>query len=135
MAVQESLPEATIKDCASRRLIISIVSDTNVQEAATLMKDRDVRSILVKEKDEYIGIVTETDILFEVLIGGNVPNTTKVSSIMTKPIISLDQDKPLKEAIELMRNKNIKHLVVTRKDEIIGMLSVRDLITFAVKNR
>jgi len=134
LAAKKALNEATIEFCMSKALAY-VTPDSNVDDAATVMKERDIRSVLVKENGAYVGILTETDLLFEVLIGGNDPKSTKVSSIMTKPIISLDQDKSLKAGVELMRKKNIKHLIVTRKDKIVGMLSIRDLITFSVRNR
>ena len=92
--------EATIKDCITtgtyERRLACVTSDSEVQEAIKLMRERDIKSVLVKENDEYVGIVTETDLLFDVFISQNDPKTTKVSFIMTKPIITMYQDKSLK---------------------------------------
>ena len=131
MVPHKRLLDSAIEECMSK-FLASVTSDSLVQEGSKIMTDQDLRSVLVKENDKYVGILTETDLLFEVLIERKDPKTTKVSDIMTRPLITLEQDKTLMEAIELMRDKNIKHLVVTRKGKIVGMLSVRDLISFSM---
>ena len=84
MAPKKALREATVEFCMSKALAY-VTPDSNVDDAAAVMKERDIRSVLVTENGAYVGILTETDLLFEVLIGGNDPKSTKVSSIMTPP--------------------------------------------------
>ena len=83
--------------------VISIGPDSTVQETAKFMHEKNIGSLLVKENDEYIGIVTETDLTRKVLGGGLDPKTIKVTAVMTaQPIITLDCHQPLTEANAFM---------------------------------
>ena len=109
--------------------VISIDSELTVQEAAQQMHAKNVGSVLVRIYDKYVGVLTETDLSRKVVAQKLNPETTMVSSIMTTPIISMDRYMPVIEAEEFMKNKKIRHLVVTEEDEIVGILSVKDLVS------
>ncbi len=107
----------------------SIDSELTVQEAAQQMHAKNVGSVLVRIHDKYVGILTETDLSRKVVAKRLNPETTMVSSIMTKPILSMDRYMPIQEAEEFMKKKNIRHLAVTEEDKIVGILSVKDLVS------
>ncbi len=107
----------------------SIDSELTVQEAAQQMHAKNVGSVLVRIYDKYVGILTETDLSRKVVAKRLNPITTMVSSVMTKPILSMDRYMPIQEAEEFMKKKNIRHLAVTEEDEIVGILSVKDLVS------
>jgi signal-transduction protein with cAMP-binding, CBS, and nucleotidyltransferase domain len=109
--------------------VLSIDSELTVQEAAQQMHARNVGALLVRVYDKYVGILTETDLTRKVVAKGLNPETTMVSVIMTKPIFSMDRYMPAEEAEEFMKRKNIRHLVVTESDQIVGILSVKDLVS------
>ncbi len=109
--------------------VISIDSELTVQEAAQQMHAKNVGSVLVRIYDKYVGVLTETDLSRKVVAKKLNPETTMVSSIMTTPIISMDRYMPVIEAEEFMKNKKIRHLVVTEEDEVVGILSVKDLVS------
>lgn len=109
--------------------VLSIDSELTVQEAAQQMHSKKVGALLVRVHDKYVGILTETDLTGKVIAKGLNPETTMVSSIMTKPILSMDRYLPIEEAEGFMKNKKIRHLAVTEEDEIVGMLSVKDLVS------
>ena len=109
--------------------VISIDSELTVQEAAQQMHAKNVGSVLVRIYDKYVGILTETDLSRKVVAKRLDPVTTMVSSVMTKPILSMDRYMPVKEAEEFMKKKKIRHLAVTEGDEIVGILSVKDLVS------
>ena len=109
--------------------VLSISSELTVQDAAQQMHAKKVGALLVMADDKYVGILTETDLTRKVIAKGLSPETTLVSAIMTKEILSMDRYMPLEEAEGFMKSKNIRHLAVTESDEIVGMLSVKDLIT------
>jgi CBS domain-containing protein len=100
------------------------------------MHEKNIGSLLVKENDEYIGIVTETDLTRKVLGGGLDPKTIKVTAVMTaQPIITLDCHQPLTEANAFMAKKKVRHLPITENDKIVGMISVKDLVAFFANPR
>ena len=108
--------------------VLSINSELTVQEAGRQMHGKKVGALLVRANDKYVGILTETDLTRKVIAKGLNPETTLVSAIMTKDILSIDRYMPLEEAEGFMKSKNIRHLAVTEADEIVGILSVKDLV-------
>ncbi len=108
--------------------VISIDPQATAQEAATIMAEKGIGSLLIMKNDEYLGILTKTDLVKNVLAGGLDPQGTRVYSVMAKPIITLDHQAPKNEAIDLMVEKKIKHLAVTKHGEIVGVLSTTDII-------
>jgi len=108
--------------------VISVGPDLTIQDAAQQMHDKNVGSVLVKINDKYVGVLTETDLSRKVIAKKLNPETTKVSSVMTQPILTMDRYLPVKEAEEFMKKKNIRHLAVTEENEIVGVLSVKDLV-------
>jgi len=114
--------------------VLSIDIESSVQEAAQYMVSQSIGSVLVKEFDEYVGIVTETDLTRKVLGKGLNPETTRVSEIMTSPILSMDCYLPVEEANRFMHKNKIRHLVVTEEEKIVGILSVKDLVAYFSKD-
>ncbi|MBT4898591.1 MAG: CBS domain-containing protein [Nitrospina sp.] len=107
--------------------VISIYSEATAQEAAQLMKEKEIGSLLIKGCQGYVGILAERDLVYRVVSEGLDPRTTPLSTIMEESILSLDSSASTSEAGSLMQEYNISHLAVTEKDEIAGILSVRDL--------
>ncbi len=133
--VKDSTTRTELSDYMSST-IISVELDFTVQETAKFMQEKNIGSVLIKEKDEYIGIVTETDLTRKVLGGGLDPKTTKVTAVMTpQPIITLDCHQPVTEANAFMAKHKIRHLPVTENDKIVGMISVKDLVGFFANPR
>ena len=110
--------------------ILSIDLEFSVQEAAQFMVAHNIGSVLVKEFEEYVGIVTETDLTRKVLGKGLNAESTPVSEIMTSPILSLDCYLPVEEANRFMHKNKIRHLAVTEEEKIVGILSVKDLVSY-----
>ena len=109
--------------------VSSIDSELTTQEAAQQMHAKNVGALLVRVHDKFVGILTETDLTRKVIAKGLNTETTFVSSIMTKTILSMDRYMPVEEAEEFMKKKNIRHLAVTEEGEIVGILSVKDLVS------
>ena len=132
---KDSTTRTEISDYMSST-VISVGSDSTVQETAKFMHEKSIGSVLVKDKEEYIGIVTETDLSRKVLGGGMDPKTTKVTEVMTpQPIVTLDCHQPVTEANAYMAKKKIRHLPITENGKIVGMISVKDLVAFYANPR
>lgn len=108
--------------------LVSIDVGEPVSLAATLMRVRKVGSVFVKQNEHIVGIVTEADIVRKVVSSHRPPESTPVESIMTAPVIGIDKDSPIFEAADLMDKSRTRHLAVTSRHEIVGVLSVRDLL-------
>ena len=115
--------------------VLSVSPDTKAQEAAQLMEENHIGSLLVKEGENYMGIVTETDLTRKILAKGLKEKNPPVREIMTAPLQTIDCHEPIVDANQMMANKRIRHLAVTDNDRVVGMISVKDLIHYYANPR
>lgn len=113
---------------------LRIEAEDTAQDAAAFMEGNHIGSLIVTDVGEDIGIVTERDLSNKVVAKGKDPNDVKVREIMTQPILTMDRYLPVEEANLFMQKNNIRHLGVTEEDKIVGVLSVRDLVSFFSRN-
>ena len=97
------------------------------RDAVDKMYENKTSSILVKENEKYVGIITKTDWMFLVLKGECDPKAMKVSDVMTKILNTIDEKQTIAKVCNIIETKNIRHVPVTRDGEIVGMFSVKDL--------
>ena len=101
--------------------------NSSVAEAVKILQPKHVEIILVTSNGgKYVGIVTDSDILEKVVMKGEDSDLISIKSIMSSPVISLPSSATVKQAIELMRSRKIKHLPVadiTNKEQIIGTVT------------
>lgn len=117
--------EVMIKDVKTARLTDS------VKDAAQKMKKDDVGAlIVVGGSGEALGIVTERDIVIDIVADGTDPETVKVEDIMTKELITIGPDVDLEEAADIMTEHDIKRLPVIYQGKLVGIVSASDLITY-----
>lgn len=108
--------------------IYSIGSEKNVRTAAEEMARNQIGSLLVTQEGNYTGIITEVDIIRKVVAKGIDPSATTVKTVMTAPLITIEADRSVLDANDLMEQKKIRHIGVTRNGKIIGMVSIRDFL-------
>jgi len=108
--------------------VINIYSEATAKEAAQLMKEKRIGSLLIKGYEGYVGIVSEKDLVYKV-VGEDLPqNTVPLSSIMTESILSIEKTASSSEASILMLEYKINHLTITENDDIVGILSVKGFV-------
>ena len=108
--------------------VINIYSEATAKEAAQLMKEKRIGSLLIKGYEGYVGIVSEKDLVYKVVGEGLPPNTVPLSSIMTESILSIEKTASSSEASILMLEYKINHLTITENDDIVGILSVKGFV-------
>ena len=113
--------------------VLSVDHESTIQEAAQYMEANHVGSVLIKEYQEFTGILTETDLTRRVLGKGLNPETTTVAEVMSKPLKSMDRYMTIDEANEFMHKNKIRHLAVTDEEKVVGMLSIKDLVNYYAK--
>ena len=106
----------------------SVGPTTSVVSAAKTMNSARVGSLFVKKGKKLVGIVTDTDIVRRAVSSGKPLGKLTVEKIMTAPIRTIDASRPVDDAQDMMGDYSIRHLGVTRNGEIIGVVSVRDLL-------
>ena len=109
-----------------------ISPETSLLVAATLMRDLDVGSLPICEDNQIIGIVTDRDLAIRGLADGRDPESTPVSTIMSKEIACVFSDQDAEEAARLMEVKQVRRLpVINQEKQIVGIVSLGDLAVMA----
>jgi len=114
---------------------ITVERNTDVQTAARIMRDRRINSLFVTNGKEIVGILTDTDIVRRVVAAGVDTLTTTAEKIMSAPILTIEEDKTVLDASDLMAKTHIRHLGVTQGGKLVGMISVRDILVFLTNLR
>ena len=107
--------------------VITLNGEVNVRDAALLMTDKRIGSIVVTERGKPIGIVTESDIIERIVCPCKDPCEVKMKEIMTSPVITIFKDTTILDAMREMRERNISRLVLIDGD-IEGIISESDVI-------
>ncbi len=113
--------------------IPSVDQETTIKETAEFMKSNKTASVLVKNKEDYIGIVTDADFTRKVAREGLSVENLKIDVIMSSPIVKVKKSTLMTEANELMLKSNIRHLAVTDEEKIVGMLSIINFLNYHSK--
>jgi CBS domain-containing protein len=92
------------------------------------MVDKHIGSLVANRDGLPFGIVTERDMVEKIVAIGTDPSKTSVADIMTAPLVTIDAEAPLIDAARRMVEKQVKRLVVTEHDRIIGIVSQTDLV-------
>jgi CBS domain-containing protein len=107
-----------------------ISPEATLVEAATMMRDTRVGAILVGEHGTFIGIISEADLVRKAMASQVDPTQVRVRSVMSSPVITIEQDRSAHDASDLMAEKGIRHLAVTEDGRIVGIVTVRDLLRY-----
>ncbi len=120
-----------VRDVMTRE-VVTLTPDAPVIEAARLMKTHDIGSVVVvTERGEVVGIITERDLVTRVLAENRDPLQTKVREVMTPNPITVYDDTPLEIAARLMAERGVGHLpVVDKAGRLVGIIAKSDLIEF-----
>jgi CBS domain-containing protein len=112
----------------ARRDLIKIDEGNSVYDAAKMMVENNRGSVVVTRRSESVGILTERDIMKKVVAKSLDPKSIKVKDVMTSPPVTIDKDRPLREAIDVMNRKKVRRMLVTENSKIIGIFTLRDII-------
>jgi CBS domain-containing protein len=106
----------------------SIRADQTVFEAIAEMDARHVGGLIVKDGARVVGIITERDYLRKVILKGRSSKETAVETIMTRHLESVTPDDTVEDAMRLMTEKRCRHLPVFKDGELVGIVSIGDLV-------
>jgi len=108
----------------------SVPHTASLREAGQLMQKWKTGSLLVTDKETYVGFITDSVLARDVVANGLDPNTTAVQSCVRKPLVSIHGDRPLIEAVRLMKDQATRHLAVAQDGQIIGVISVSNILRY-----
>jgi CBS domain-containing protein len=100
----------------------------SIRDVAALMDKYDIGSVLIKEGSELLGVVTEYDFVRRVVLEGHDPCTTPVSKVMTKDIVTVSPGMDLFDALQLMKDAEVRHLPVVDDGVLVGFITIKDIL-------
>jgi predicted transcriptional regulator len=110
--------------------IVNIESYETILVAAQKMAEKKVGALLVTEMGKAKGILSESAITMDVIAQGLDVATNKVSSILSRQLVTIEYSQSMSAAYQLMRDKNVRHLFAIRGKKIVGMLSIKDFANY-----
>jgi CBS domain-containing protein len=114
-------------------LLFSVKSTDSVEMVLLLMRDNRVRSILVIDEGSLVGIVSQGDCAIKVLLPYDNPKQIRVAKIMTANPLTVRLTNTLDECMAIMVHKHIRHLPVVENNQVIGVVSVGDLVKSTIE--
>ena len=115
--------------------VLQIEADASVSEAVKRMVEANVGSLLVTERGEITGIVTERDYLRRVTVEGRTDQETSVREIMSSLLVVVTPQTSIDECMALMTDRRIRHLPVTDRGGVVGIVSIGDVVKFKSKQQ
>ena len=110
--------------------VVLVKKTMNIEKAVKLMNNHGIGSLIVVERGKPVGIVTERDMLTRVLLASKNPKKTKVSEVMSQPLIVGTTQMKLEEVVKLMIEHKIKKLPVTEDGNLVGLMTLTDILHF-----
>lgn len=115
-----------INDAMTRKPIIINV-DTTVQECARMMRKKDIGSLLIKENNKIVGIITEQGLVHKIIAEGKDPKI-KIKDIMIKDFVIISPEKDIYDALILMQEKDVRQLPVMDNGKLVGLITLKDIL-------
>jgi len=112
---------------------VTVSPETTVLEALKIMAEKNIGSVMVTREGEYLGIVTERDYSRKVILKGKSSTDTPVSEIMSDDLPRVNPYDTVDFCMELMSDRNIRYLPVFDNAQLIGIVSINDLVRETIR--
>lgn len=113
----------------------SVSPDTDTKDAIKLMAKNGISSLLVIENNQVIGIFSDKDFSCKVVAEDRLTQDIPISEVMTTPVCAVRPEQKIEDAMSIMTDKRIRHLPVMDGDELIGLVSIGDLVKSIIKEQ
>jgi CBS domain-containing protein len=108
--------------------VLSVTPDATVLQAAQVMNEHKIGSVVVLDEGQFVGIFTERDVLLRIVTEQRDPATTRVGEVMTREVACCGPDTTIDEARGAMKNRRVRHLpVLDSEGRLLGLVSIGDL--------
>jgi CBS domain-containing protein len=108
--------------------VVSCTTDTLVSEAAAILAERRIGALPVTDGGELAGMFSERDVIYGLRDNGPAILSMTVGQVMTAPAVTVEPDTSVLAALSLMTRRRIRHLPVTSRGDMIGLVSIGDLV-------
>lgn len=110
--------------------VVTVEEDITVKKAVAIMNKYEIGCLIITKRGKPVGIITERDMLTRVLAESRAAEKTKVSEVMSRPLIVADPNMDLEEAAKLMFKMKVKKLPVVSDGRLVGLVTLTDLARF-----
>ncbi|MDC0423387.1 CBS domain-containing protein [Methylophilaceae bacterium] len=108
--------------------LLTVSAEESVINALTVMAKYKIGALIVMNKSNMVGVISERDYAREIILEGKSSKDTKVKEIMTKKVLTLSAGDKFEKGLEIMTQKRIRHMPVMDGEKILGMVSQGDLV-------
>ena len=115
--------------------IYAIAPEAPVIDAIRLMAEKRIGAVLVMEGPRLVGILSERDYARKIVLQGRSSSDTPVSTIMTAEVVTVRLDDTADRCMQIVTNERIRHLPVLRNGEVIGVVSIGDLVKAVIEDQ
>jgi CBS domain-containing protein len=113
----------------------SVTPSTTVFDALRLMAEKKVGAVLVLEEDRLVGVFSERDYARKVILQGRSSEDTEIKVVMTSKVVCVTLDRSTEECMTLMTEKRVRHLPVMDGDNLVGVISIGDVVKSMISER
>lgn len=117
------------------RLVVLLDEDKSAYEAALLMSDKHIGSVVVTRASRVIGLFTERDLMRQVVAKRRDPREVRIKEAMRTDIVRVTPRDEVEHCIEIMKQNQCRHLLVFEGDAFIGIISLRDLLLLLLEEK
>ncbi len=125
-------PTALVDEVRVRDVMTSPVVEADesvtIVEVAKLMKKYNIGGVVIDSDGKPVGIITKTDIIYQVVANGSDPNKVRARDIMTSPLQTIEPDVLIEDALSKMNRLKISRLAVVHKDKLMGIVTIKDIL-------
>jgi CBS domain-containing protein len=127
-------PNGTIGELLAHkgRQVWTVAPHATVFDAIQLMAEKNIGALLVLENDKLIGIISERDYTRKVILKGKASKQTAVKDILSGQVISVHPGNTVEECMRLMTDHRIRHLPVLEGENVVGVVSIGDLVNWII---
>ena len=111
-----------------QKVVFSVTSTDSVQTVLEMMLANTIRSVVVLDQEQLIGIVSERDCALKVLFRNRKASETTAAEIMTRDVFTVSGEETIDACMVMMSSKNVRHLPVCTNGKVVGMVSVGDVV-------
>lgn len=115
-----------------RRPPVTVLFSDRVSTVAEKMFSNNIGAVVVISGGNPVGMITERDIINKIVRGRKDPEKTYAQDVMSSPLVSIEFNKSIKDALELMKEKQVRRLAVTRRGRLIGIVTERRILSSLV---
>ena len=115
--------------------VFSVTSNTTVYDAIKLMSEKNIGALPVVDNNQLSGIFSERDYARKIILQNRTSQDTLISEIMTAAVITITPQDSIEHCMEMMSSKKIRHLPVIENDQVVGIISIGDVVTAIIQSQ